>query len=244
MRILAFGDIHDQLRPLPEIFTFADKMGISCVLITGDFGAEDHSVRFVSDLLGKYGWRGIAVYGNHEPKMVISSKDRGLRVGCLRILRLGEVIEYRDLRILGVCGNRGSGKKWSHWRDSQILKILDELSDQKIDIILAHEMPLGLADICRGTKSCGQQVLRILVERLRPKLYIGGHLHTIPQYAQHNNTLVLKIGGISNRGALGSVSFFSIIDMDNMGITAHSYKYTMGKIERIWTVKTTSTQES
>jgi len=234
MKILVLGDIHDYLRPLSIIFKYAYNSDAQFVLITGDFGVKEHSLRFVSNLLSEYNWIGVSVYGNHEPKLIINNAQRGLSLGSLRILAMGEIIEHFGLSILGICGNRGSGRKWSHWRDSIIIGIINRVSGRRIDLVLSHEMPLGLADNCRGTKSCGQKVLRLLVEKLKPRLYIGGHLHTYPQYAELRNTLIVKVGGISNKGFLEGHSFFALVDIRKDRVCVLSYEYYGGRIRRLW----------
>ncbi len=217
MRFLVFGDIHDEVERVEIVLRYAEeKYGLPrYVLITGDYGEKEETIIKVARKITDYGLEAVSVYGNHEPRIIrekVLNENSVVPLLGIKFLPLGVTYDCCGINILGVGGNRGSGKKWSHWRDSQILKIIDSVDD--IDIILAHEMPFGASDHCHG-KHCGQIVLRKLVEELKPKIYLGGHLHTRPEKGFIGNTVVLKVGGIANRGYLREKSFFAIVNLND-----------------------------
>ncbi len=216
MKFVIFGDIHDCIDRVEMIFSIAKDIfvDVSYALITGDYGEKNESVLRVAKIIRENGIIGISTYGNHEPEIIRKAVKNAeiTNLNGIRLLSLGARCNLGDITILGLGGNRGSGKKWSHWRDHQVERIIDMYKGDKIDIILSHEMPYGLADICRGNKHCGQLVLRRVVDELNPIIFIGGHLHTFPNMMTYKDSIILKVGGISNRGALRDVSFFSILE--------------------------------
>lgn len=217
MNFLVFGDIHDKVERVSMVLRFVEEeYGLpKHVLITGDYGEKDETVIKIASMMSEYCLEAISIYGNHEPKIIrekVLNNNNIFTLHGIKFLPLGVTYNCCGVEILGIGGNRGSGKKWSHWQDSQILRIMETVG--KVDIILAHEMPYGAADKCRG-KHCGQIILRKLTEKLRPKLYVGGHLHTLPEQGVIGNTIVLKVGCISNKGRLKDKSFFTIIDMND-----------------------------
>ena len=178
------------------------------LLLPGDFGNVG-LIRMLGRWLEKRGLMGLGVYGNHEERYVVGVTA----YGSFRLLGFGEVTSIEGVEILGVPGVRGK-RKWYHWSDQDILRILR--CGAKADWILAHEMPYGLADACRGNLRCGQASLRALVEHLKPVLYVGGHLHGPPQVAIYRSTLVIKCGTLSNR--MSDNFWISFIDTNAMDI--------------------------
>jgi len=217
MRAVIFGDIHGCVDRVEAIFTIGEEMirDAHYALITGDYGEDNTSILQVSEILRKHQILGISTYGNHEPDAIrrAAKSTHPFTINGIILLPLGIKHRIGDITILSIGGNRGSGKKWSHWRDHQIEDIIRSNKDIKVDIVLSHEMPYGLADRCRGDKHCGQLVLRRLVEELKPRIFIGGHLHTFPEVSILGNSIILKVGGVSNRGHLKNSSFFSILNL-------------------------------
>ncbi len=216
---MAMGDIHDCIDRIMILFGLIDEY-LSVpryILFTGDFGEDVSTLKFLGEILEKRSIIGISTYGNHEPE-IIRKIHRSQNIECIygiKIIPLGKTYEVGDIKILSIGGNRGSGKKWSHWRDHEVLEIIRQQKNQKIDIVLAHEMPFGLADRCRGNKNCGQIALRELIEKLEPRIYLGGHLHTHPSVTKYKETYIVKVGGISNRGYLKNKSFFATLEISN-----------------------------
>ena len=182
------------------------------LVLPGDFGNVG-LIRMLGLWLREHGVTGLGVYGNHEERYVL----RGLKYGSFSVLTFGKIVKVHDTYVLGIPGVRGT-RKWYHWSDQEVLSLADP--DVDIGWIIAHEMPYGLADICGRGFRCGQRSLRILLEKLRPRLYIGGHLHGPPQVALYGGSLIVKSGTLSNK--FSEDLWLSYIDIQSL--KTHHYQ--------------------
>jgi Icc-related predicted phosphoesterase len=46
-----------------------------------------------------------------------------------------------------------------------------------VDILICHTMPFGHCD-GNGSSSVGCELLRVRTDEIRPKIFIGGHVHS------------------------------------------------------------------
>ena len=98
-----------------------------------------------------------------------------------------EVYTYKGINIYGtpLC------KIFGHWSFMETYELQDEKYDKqietlpKIDILMAHDSPYGISDILLQ-KDCpwadgthiGNESLRRFCEKIKPKLFVKGHLHS------------------------------------------------------------------
>jgi len=228
--IFSFADIHDAYEKFKRVFVKAvEEIGPpDLVTIAGDFGEKKNTVVKIADLLKDFSVQGVAVYGNHESEFfrrVFKEENKEiLHIGPLTVLNLGATYDVHHLKILGISGNRGGGRKWTHWQDSQIEQIKNHV--EKLDIILSHEMPRGYVDWCgRPRTHCGQKALRELVHELNPLLFVGGHLHETPRSTKAKNGTVIVLSGPINYKTMDFLSSFSVIEIENPSLIVFHYNY-------------------
>ena len=74
--------------------------------------------------------------------------------------------------------------EWAFMRDDERLKIIFQNIPEHVDILLSHDAPYGVSDICfeyapwNSGSHLGCQPLREEVERAQPKYLLHGHLHS------------------------------------------------------------------
>lgn len=119
---------------------------------------------------------------DHEDKirLMLNGNDKVTYLNC-------EVYTYKGINIYGtpLC------KIFGHWSFMETYELQDEKYDKqietlpKIDILMAHDSPYGISDIILQ-KDCpwadgthiGNESLRKFCEKIKPKLFVKGHLHS------------------------------------------------------------------
>ncbi len=216
MRALIAGDIHGTIEKFERVIkSISEEIDIGeLMLLTGDFESLS-CLKKAFKIALSLGLKPISIYGNHEDTALrdIVSPYEIVEINGGYLLGLGALIEVDGIKILGISGNRGSGRKWTHWRDSDILEIIKMYKKEKIDIVLSHEMPFGYADKCRNRR-CGKPILNQLIRELNPMFFFGGHLHSKPEYAiSDNGTIIIQVGAISNKWA-ENISYCALVNLD------------------------------
>lgn len=227
MRALIAGDIHGIIEKFERVLKFlSGEIDIGeLMLLTGDFESLS-CLKKAFKIALSLGLKPISIYGNHEDIALrdIVSPYEIVEINSGYLLGLGALIEVDGIKILGISGNRGSGRKWTHWRDSDILEIIKTYKKEEIDVVLSHEMPFGYADKCRNRR-CGKPILNQLIRELNPIFFFGGHLHSKPDYAiSDNGTIVIQVGAISNKWN-ENISYFTLVDLDRISFTIFEFNH-------------------
>ena len=78
--------------------------------------------------------------------------------------------------------------------DEEVAAAAAKLLEKKVDILITHGCPLGIADLTPiGTRG-GQRCFTEAFKLVNPKLYICGHLHHKSSYQTQDGELVVNIG--------------------------------------------------
>jgi Icc-related predicted phosphoesterase len=83
------------------------------------------------------------------------------------------------------------------------------------DVLVTHEPPSGILDTIPSGRHIGSAAVRTLLDQLRPRLLLCGHVHESPGIEQAGGTLVINctMGDGSTGGAL--------IELTTSDVTAH-----------------------
>ena len=201
MRLLLIGDTHSAWDVLGKI-VFIEKPDL--LVHCGDWStarlidAEKFKVFVEKTKIPVVG-----VYGNHDNiDVVMNLKAKNYTWLPSFIPR-----KVRGLTFLGINGNV-AGRARHPWHiTEEIIREELRLCNAKrstVDFIVSHECPRGYADIIkRGTrdskgrrmwrKNRGWQSLFEVLDKLRPKFWICGHIH-FPQVAQYEETSIFNVG--------------------------------------------------
>ena len=88
------------------------------------------------------------------------------------------------------------------FREKQTTEKLEPLV-KKDTILIAHPPPFGTLDKVLGKFHAGCKILREIVSKRQPQLFICGHIHERPGYAFLGKTLVVNCSiGMKGKGAL------------------------------------------
>jgi Icc-related predicted phosphoesterase len=167
-----------------------------------------------------------SVYGNHDD-IEFLSQARNMDSSPV-LLAPGEVDEISGVRIAGISGiwaktRLGSRlnaqwqsarrqnpaltvEKWLAGRplppyvtDEDVAALAAKLARRRIDILISHACPMGLADTTPEGRRGGQRSFRQAMENIRPRIHLCGHLHRLQRRDLPDGRAVLNAG----HGALG-----------------------------------------
>jgi uncharacterized protein len=142
---------------------------VDLVLSCGDLPPE-----YLSFLVSATGGPVYYVRGNHDIRY-----DTKPPLGAMDLH--GRVVDHQGIRILGLEGSRWYNGGPNQYTDSQMKAMIRKLWPRlwfrkPVDIIFTHAPPRGVndrEDLChRGFRCFGR-----LIEQLRPRYFIHGHIH-------------------------------------------------------------------
>ncbi|KXB06170.1 hypothetical protein AKJ53_01130 [candidate division MSBL1 archaeon SCGC-AAA382F02] len=188
MRVLCFGDTHDSsdLRTLVK----EDDLSYDMVLCVGDFiNREKESYSMPKPTY--------AVFGNHDAISPKQGKPQSFEtaeelIECssnITHVEDGEVYAEQTLRLAGLNGNYSPKNFDSSKPDSNNPRHITKKAHEKclnlkhkprLDFFLSHEAPLGCADLDwrTGEEHYGRGVIRELLDVLKPRFFLTGHIHS------------------------------------------------------------------
>ena len=79
--------------------------------------------------------------------------------------------------------------------DEQAYRSLIELGPGKIDILVTHEPPAGIAVSFRGRRDGGQMITD-LIKQVQPEVHISGHYHHLNGPRTYGRTTSLSLSGL------------------------------------------------
>jgi uncharacterized protein len=200
MRIFVISDLHGSSMALKAALPKAESC--SLILFAGDltdFGGEAEA-RALLELFGSLKSKLLAVPGNCDKKGARELlESEGLSVEGTSAVKTG-------LALIG----SGGGPRWTgitpyEKPDEELARALykgaDALQSDRVGassglplIVVSHAPPKGSgADLSRGS-SIGSASLAAALERLRPVLWVCGHIHESPCAAYVGRTLVINPG--------------------------------------------------
>jgi uncharacterized protein len=189
MRILAISDMHGNLANAGEAIRITRPDLTLCCGDWGDPGRIDP--RALDAILAQSPM--LSVYGNHDDLDLLSPARN--RDGTPVLLAPGEVREREGLRFAGISGIWAmSHRKPYYVTDEDVERLTDELADRRVDVLLSHGCPAGLADTMPPGRHGGQRCFLNAFHTIRPRLYICGHLHVPQQRVLKGGQVIINAG--------------------------------------------------
>ncbi len=131
----------------------------------------------------------LTIYGNHENREGIYSA-RNVD-GRPILLPEGEVVEFEGLRLAGISGNLGSGKRWHHKTPEEFEAEAAEISEEEVDVLITHEPPSEVP--FTPDNPYGKRVVMRSVRMVRPKLHVSGHVEYPTQVVSYEGIKFLHV---------------------------------------------------
>ena len=204
MKILFLSDLHYNLPDKPfhgvdESVAFSwleEVVGAErpdLILSAGDWGVQATPGMFKRILMSAPLY---TVYGNHDSHETLKALTNLDLSPCLLEDGRPQTVGG-GLRIGGISGNFGSGRRWHHVGREQFAKLSEQFTAQGLDIFITHEPP-ELYSPDRKMKFGWAEVTRA-VEKIGPKLHLCGHFHCDSILAKLGPTVILKLDSSQTR---------------------------------------------
>ncbi len=198
MRILLLSDLHYYLPGKPfhgvdESVAFSWLENVvgaerpDLILSAGDWGVPTTPEMFQPVLAGAPLY---TVYGNHDSATTLATIKNADKSPCLLENGRSRTVGA-TLRIGGIGGNFGSGRRWHHVGHEQFTRLSEQLAAQDIDVLITHEPPELYAPD-RKAKFGWNDVTKA-VEKIKPKLHLCGHFHCDSILARLGSTIILEL---------------------------------------------------
>lgn len=147
----------------------------------GDFMASGYDLREVDEVnrwLGKLPHRvKIVVPGNHDwafelPRSRDEAKDRLSNA----VVLIDQAYEWEGLRFYGSPWTLPFFR-WAFQKLEPELQRVWQGIPEDLDVLITHSPPYGIGDLASGSRHAGSRVLRSIVEMVKPRFHVFGHLH-------------------------------------------------------------------
>ena len=200
MKIMAFGDIHEYLHPLPALAEPLQHADV--ILITGDMtrwrGAE--TARKVLQAVGHYNPNILAQVGNTD------SWDIHHHLTHCGINLHGQGHRFGEVGIFGVGGSTYTPFSTPiEFSEEEIADYLlagyDMIKEARYKILVAHCPPYQTAiDRIHSGLHVGSHSVRRFIETYQPDLCISGHIHEAPGEDVMGHTRLVNPGMFAQGG--------------------------------------------
>lgn len=171
MKLLAFVDLHGDIKLFRELISRAKKNDIDLVLIAGDLTVFEGNLKYMLGKLNAIGKKILLIPGNHE-------SEKSLRETVKDYEHCVDLHE-KALKVKGYIF-LGYGEGGFALEDAEFRKIArhwyGEYQKEKI-ILVVHAPPFGTQLDRLDNRYAGNKDIRSFIERIKPKLVVCGHLH-------------------------------------------------------------------
>lgn len=196
MKLYAAADIHGSQYRLNIILKNLEKYSPDLVVICGDitqFGPGDVAKNFLNQIKTDT----FAIPGNIDPPDVNQSITDSKAIN----INLKKVIREKNT-FVGIGGNLSNSLSEIIIEDKGS-KIPLEKSIDESTILVTHVPPFKTQDRIFLGQHSGNKDLRMLVDKLKPKLVLCGHIHENPGFTNLGKTIVVNCSiGKSTEGVI------------------------------------------
>jgi len=208
MKLLAISDLHGNLA---SAWSAIESASPDVLLCCGDWGDPDEiseaDLQAFTNRLPVY-----SVFGNHDHLEALSGWRN--TDGSAVLLPNGELCSHAGLHLAGISGIWAKSHRKPYYVtdadvDESVLRVAS--SGRRVDILLSHGCPSGVADLTWDNRHGGQRCFLRALQALRPAIYLTGHLHRAQEHVTREGQVIRNVGQTPNGEAV-------IIDWDETGL--------------------------
>ena len=194
MKIISFGDIHEDLNNLTLLKNEMESADL--VIVTGDltnFNGRKEAERVIDEIM-KYNENVLAQLGNlDQPEVNDYLTEKGINLHRNGFIR-------DDIGIFGVGGSNltpfNTPTEFSEDEiETFLLEGIDKVKDAKFKIMVPHMPPKDTKiDIITAGAHVGSQSVRDFILKHKPDIALSGHIHEARGSDTIENTLAFNAG--------------------------------------------------
>mgnify|MGYP000228346756 CR=1 FL=1 len=174
MRILACSDIHSSLKSVRVIKKKAARADI--IICAGDVSVFDRDLDRILFELNKTGKPVLVIPGNHDSNSAVRSLCKIFR-NITYFHRKAKLINGVFFMGFGNSGFEMRDKKFEKWASNTIKFGKNTLRKARKVVLFTHGPPFNTKLDRIMNHHCGSWSIAALIEKLKPDLYVCGHLH-------------------------------------------------------------------
>ena len=212
MWIFMVSDLHygrkpfhgmDQSNVFSSLYEIIDEEKPDLLLSAGDFGAEATLEMFQPITKACHF---LTIYGNHDNIELIGALRNSDGSPCW--LQDGAGREYGGLVIAGISGNVAMAKRKPHHKTVEDVEaIISKYSRaRRPNILITHEVPEHPV-LSRNDRILGYKAFNDAMERLRPELYLCGHVHIPSQVVRFDVAILLCLDSSTKHAEYATVKY-------------------------------------
>jgi Icc-related predicted phosphoesterase len=190
MRILAISDLHGDLGCAWEAVEAVRPDLLICCGDWGDPGevSPEELARFTERLPV------LTIFGNHDDLDALHAWMN--RDGSPVLLAAGEVRDASGIRIAGISGIWAkSHRKPFYVTDEDVERAAVEIASHgRVDVLLTHGCPLGVADLTWQNRHGGQRCFLEAFRTVQPRVHLTGHLHRPQEHRTREGQVIRNVG--------------------------------------------------
>lgn len=191
MRFLAISDLHGDLSSAWAAIEHAQPDVLLCCGDWGDPGEVTATdLHAFTDRLPVY-----TVYGNHDDLDLLEEWRNP--DGSPVLLESGELRHHAGVTLTGLNGIWAKSHRKPFYvtdEDVEEAVLRATSSGRKVDLLLSHACPSGVADRTWSNRHGGQTCFLRAFQALRPAVYLTGHLHRAQEHATREGQVVRNVG--------------------------------------------------
>ncbi len=198
MLIYAVADIHGRKHRISSILDTISESKPDLLVLAGDVNSLFNPSNIMSYFNNTH-LPVLVVRGNTDSKKIANLSPVSSNIS---FLHFSEIV-INGFSFAGVSGTIPVPfSSRIQFREKQTTEKLEPLV-KKDTILIAHPPPFGTLDKVLGKFHAGCKILREIVSKRQPQLFICGHIHERPGYAFLGKTLVVNCSiGMKGKGAL------------------------------------------
>jgi uncharacterized protein len=173
MKILAFTDVHGDIRVISRVISLVKKEKIDVLICAGDISNFSDNLKELIEMFKKIEVPFIMLPGNHEDPKELGDLCRNLK-NCIFLHR--KIYKIQDVLFIGSGG--GGFSPIDIKFEKFVEKHKKEILNNKKIVFITHAPPINTKlDLIPHLGHCGCKSYRKFIEKYQPSLAISGHLH-------------------------------------------------------------------
>lgn len=173
MKILAFSDVHGDIKKIRELAEKAESENVDLVIMCGDFTYFDELPPYLIKPFKDKGKKVLFVPGNHESKQTADFLANMYKIKNLD----GDYTIYEDIAFFGFGGGNMPPNIVS---DEDLMytlrKVNSKIKNVNKKVMVTHLHPSG-SRMDKLVPNSGSKGLKRIIDELQPDLLLCGHIH-------------------------------------------------------------------
>lgn len=193
MKILAFGDLHGDIKKVQKLAEQAEQENVDLVVICGDFTYAERSIDNIIGPFIQKNKKVVLIPGNHETSATVDFLATQYGITNLH----GYSIQHEDIGLFG-CGGDANVGPAPKLTENEIFSLLkaghEKIKDLKKKIMITHSHPSGSIFEKMSKFVPPSTGIRKALDEFKPDILLCSHVHEAKGLEEQiGNTRVINV---------------------------------------------------